>query len=97
MRLSELRPELAELSPDRWSLTFDCFRCGHPYRISVAFHRAAEAEGVWRCVAGWEPGEGPSIEKLSLVRSIRNHSHGYKHPTCGLHVTIVDGSMHVDD
>jgi hypothetical protein len=92
MKLTDLRPEHSRVQgTDRHALTFDCARCGHPYRIHVQFHRGSPEVGVWQWVA--TPGDVPDLASLTLVPSIAFHTHGPRHPSCGWHVNIVGGEI----
>lgn len=94
MKLTALHPECSRIhGTDRYALTFDCARCGHPYRISVQFHRGDKEEGVWQWTS---PGETPDLDTLTLVPSISFHTHGPRHPTCGWHVNINGGEVATD-
>lgn len=104
MKLADLHPEHGHIGDGVYWLMFDCFKCGPPHRIYLQFHRGEQRAGVWKCTSPWKVWEGlehlgetPDRSCLTLIPSFRYHTHGPKHPTCGLHATITAGEVKVDE
>lgn len=91
MKLVDLNPEFGYVGDGVCWVAFDCFKCGPPCRVYLQFHDGAQRVGVWRCTSKID------ASCLTLVPSFRYHSHGPRHPNCGLHATITDGEIKVDE
>lgn len=105
MKLIDLHPQIwgaLDRPGTCGSLAFDCPKCGPRYIVHVNFHREAPADGVWQIAspthlyaeaasegAYW----GADLETLTLVPSIRNNTHGRKHPECGWHGSVTNGEV----
>lgn len=100
MRLTELNPTWGRSfgNEELYNLSFDCVKCGKPYRVSICFHTGAAVAGIWKCTSPYLSippliGVWPTLETLTLEPSIVYHTHGRKHPTCGWHITITNGEI----
>jgi hypothetical protein len=92
MRLGLLNPKLSRGEP-YWQLTFDCPRCGPPFRVFVCVlpGPAPNIPGVWGITL--PPGrELDDWSGVTLTPSIQNNHHG--RATCGFHCSIIDGEVH---
>jgi hypothetical protein len=90
MRLADLHPVVTAAGKgDLNELTFDCPRCGPPYRICVYMRLHGPAgNGVW----AWEMGPPGQLENITVNPSIDNPNHGRK-KVCGFHCTITNGDV----
>lgn len=95
MKFSELHPEMTGMSgpedgPRYNQLTFDCPKCGPPFRIQIHCHQgepdAKRALWHWHTSAGlygWDV--------MTISPSISNHHHGRRE--CGCHLSVTDGEV----
>jgi hypothetical protein len=99
MKLSTLNPAIGiTAEPDVLEISFDCPRCGHPYRIH-AKGRIREPKDEARHLWSFEIGFNWSIDgtipidwdSISVDPSIMNHSHGRR--PCGADIVICRGEV----
>ncbi len=93
MQLASLNPTMAGCSGGLNEFSFDCPKCGPPYRVVVRcrLNGPSDADGaIW----AWKPPKDVNANPWGLTfdPSISNHNHGRKKP-CSCHVTIENGEV----
>jgi hypothetical protein len=86
MRLKDLNFKMVGVAWDDGKsmvneLTFDCPKCGTPYRVSIHARLggpSCEKDGTW----SWTLGNPNDFESITVAPSIRNPNHGRK-KACG--------------
>lgn len=89
-RFSDLRPSITgTLIPGAGTneITFDCPKCGPPFRVYVRANFGGPADPA-KAVWAWSVEDG----EITLSPSIHNHHHGRQ--LCGWHGSITKGVVH---
>ena len=87
MRLSAFNPQLGARE-----LTFDCPKCGKPYRVSVHISPSAPSAGFWQISLPPQPMGEDGWDGVTISPSIINENHGRK-KSCGWHGSIINGNI----
>jgi hypothetical protein len=95
MKFSALNPQMTGTSDlgdgeAKNELTFDCPKCGPPYRISIHCHQGEPdaARALWK----WAMPPGVNDwDRITIDPSISNHHHGRK--PCGYHLSVINGEV----
>lgn len=92
MKLADLNPSITGTTGGLNELTFDCPKCGKPYRIRIVMRlngpTGGERPGVW----SWTFDENDIAKGITVSPSIQNNDHGRK-KSCGYHCSILNGEI----